>query len=374
MIERKKLYIFFSISFILLGLLCLYIFHSLINTILLGAVLGYVMYPLYNWMASKTKKPRISSFLVCLLFILIISLPMLTAINLFAVEIFGISKSLSEKNILKNVGDCDSNSTLCNAMKSIAGSSMMETTLNDVLSEITDFMRKYIGEMLLKLPYFILHTFIIIFMMYFILLDGKTALRRMYSIIPISECHKKIIATKIRTTLAGVVFGNIIVGLIQGLLGGIGFWIFGLKAPILWGIIMFLFSFVPVVGTGIVWGPATIYMIINGLVSNNNVTLWLGIGLLAYSSIFVALCDNFLRPKIVAEKAKIHPLLVLFAVIGGITAFNIAGIIIGPLIVGIFIAVFELFEEEKNFLFNNSNKSNICPAEKSSGRSGKIRK
>jgi len=332
-----------------------YIFLPLLNTILLGFVFTYLVFPVYRVINNRIKKPRISSFIVCLLFILVITFPMLFAVNSLASEVFTISNTLQDQDVLSNLKEfkCAEDTAACQIINKALAMDIIETTLEDLMLEITTKVKVYLGEILLQIPAFTLNVFIILFMMYYLLIDGKSFLRKFYGLIPINICHKQIIVQKTRSVLGGILFGNILVGVVQGLLGGIGFFIFGMKAPILWGIMMFLFSFLPFVGTAIVWFPASLYIIIASLLSSDPTGIWRGIGLMIYGFLIVGTVDNVIRPRLVSERTNIHPVLVLFSVIGGIVVFKAAGIIIGPLIFGMFITILEMFEHEKDYLFNS---------------------
>ena len=353
MIERKKLLVFFAISFLLLGVLLFYIFRPLINTILSGFVFSYLVYPIYLFIYRKTKKPRLSSFLVCLLFIVVITLPILMSLNSLTQEVISIGKKFSDTDIIDDVLEfrCDSDTRICNTMNRMLDTSVIETTFADLISEFTTGMRKYVGEILLSIPSVIINIFIILFMMYYLLIDGKLFLARLYKSVPVGDKHKVNIFRKTKKVLGGILYGNIFVGAIQGFLGGVGFYMFGIKAPIVWGIIMFLFSFLPFIGTAVIWFPAAAYLIITSFLNSDPTGLWMGIGLLVYCALFVSTIDNFIRPKLVSNYTNIHPVLILFGVLGGIVVFKAAGIIIGPLIVGLFITLLDMFEQEKDFIF-----------------------
>jgi len=337
-----------------------YIFKPLLNTLLLGFVFSYLVHPIYKAINKRLKKPRISSFIVCVLFIVVITMPVLFAVNSLASEVFGISQMLTDTSLSETISSikCSSDTTTCRVINKALGIDIIDTALDDLAFESTTKIKGYIGDLLLQIPTFILHVFIILFMMYYLQIDGKKFLRKIYNIVPINICHKQIIVQKTKSVMGGILYGNILVGVVQGVLGGLGFFIFGIKAPILWGIVMFLLSFLPFMGTGIVWFPASLYLIIGSLMSADTFGLWRGIGLLIYGTLIIGTVDNLIRPKLVSTRANIHPVLVLFAVFGGIVVFNAAGIIIGPLVFGMFITILEMFEHEKDYLFTSEEELN----------------
>jgi predicted PurR-regulated permease PerM len=147
---------------------------------------------------------------------------------------------------------------------------------------------------------------------------------------------------------SATIYGQIMLSLVQGALGGLGFLIFGVSSPILWGLVMAIFAFLPVIGTAFIWVPAGLILLVNGLLSHSNSLLWRGIGLLLYGALIVSTVDNLLRPRIVGRKAHMHPVLVLLGVLGGLQAFGFLGFVIGPLILALLMTFVRIYEREKH--------------------------
>src|SRR4030067_1668199 len=134
------------------------------------------------------------------------------------------------------------------------------------------------------------------------------------------------------------IYGGIVVAIVQGLLGGLIFWILGLSSPILWGTAMAFLSFIPVGGTALIWAPTSLVFIIQG-------NFLKGIILLLFGALVISMVDNFLRPKLISSKTKIHPLLLFFSVLGGIQAFGMIGLVAGPLIATLCITLIEIYTQ-----------------------------
>jgi predicted PurR-regulated permease PerM len=128
--------------------------------------------------------------------------------------------------------------------------------------------------------------------------------------------------------------------MIQGFLGGLAFYFIGFTSPVLWGIVMSIVSFIPLLGTLGVWGPAAIYLLMRG-------EYLTAIGLILYGTFVIGLVDNFLRPILIGSRTKMPTIIIFFSVLGGIEAFGIIGLILGPLIMAVFISVFEIFRNVK---------------------------
>jgi predicted PurR-regulated permease PerM len=134
------------------------------------------------------------------------------------------------------------------------------------------------------------------------------------------------------------VYGGIAVGLAQGSLAGLAFWVLGLSSPVLWGLVAALTSLIPIFGTGIVWAPAAIILLLGGH--------WIkALILFGWGAAVVAQVDAVLRPYVVSGRAKMHNLLIFFALLGGVKAFGIMGLFIGPVVVSVTLAVLDMLRE-----------------------------
>jgi predicted PurR-regulated permease PerM len=133
--------------------------------------------------------------------------------------------------------------------------------------------------------------------------------------------------------------GTLVVGVVQGTLGGLFFWILGLNAAVFWGVIMTLLSLLPAVGSALIWGPAAIILLATGQIVK-------GIILLAAGSLIIGLVDNLLRPMLVGRDTQIPDYLILLATLGGLTVFGLSGFVIGPIIAALFLAVWDMFAQE----------------------------
>ncbi|HUR24482.1 MAG TPA: AI-2E family transporter [Candidatus Thermoplasmatota archaeon] len=205
-----------------------------------------------------------------------------------------------------------------------------------VQRELTDF-----GTHLIEAaPTFFIGIAIILFVVYYALTDGDTFVAYLRRAVPIPGRQVDFLLSEARVGLRAVFFGQILMSVLQGIVCGIGWWIAGLPSPILWGAVMAIFALLPVVGTFMVWVPGSLYLLVQGHLVG-------GVFLLLWGTIVVLIIlDTFLRPKIIGYGADIHPMLVLVGVLGGAAAFGFIGLFLGPLIVGILIAVLKVYEAD----------------------------
>ncbi len=180
---------------------------------------------------------------------------------------------------------------------------------------------------------------VILFVLYYVLTDGAKLANYLRRAAPLPATQVDYLMEEGHNGLKAVFYGQILTSLIQGGLGGIGFLIAGVPGAIIWAAVMAILSLLPVIGPPVVWIPAAVYLLISG-------DIWQGIFLIAWGAIVVAQVDNFVRPKLIGDRADIHPLFVLIGVLGGVAAFGFIGLFLGPLLVGITVSVLKVWESD----------------------------
>jgi predicted PurR-regulated permease PerM len=129
-----------------------------------------------------------------------------------------------------------------------------------------------------------------------------------------------------------------LVAIAQGIVGGIAFSLLGIPSPVLWGFAVSIASFIPLVGSLAVWGPAVVYLFVHGAVANAFALIVVGI-------FGISMIDYLLRPIIIGSRTKMHVLVILFSVLGGIQLFGIIGLVMGPLVLAVFVSVVKIFRK-----------------------------
>jgi predicted PurR-regulated permease PerM len=169
---------------------------------------------------------------------------------------------------------------------------------------------------------------LIVFTMFFLFKDARLVRTSYYHLLPIENQRLESMLVRIRDVINASVYGTLLLAIIQGALGGAAFFVLGLPSPFLWGTVMTLASIIPMLGAFVVWVPAAIFLASTG-------HLWQAAGLTIWGSVVIGLADNVLRPMLVGSRTRMHELLVLFGVLGGINIFGLLGIVMGPVIFAI---------------------------------------
>ena len=184
------------------------------------------------------------------------------------------------------------------------------------------------------------------FSLFYFLKEGKQLLNKVEQYLNMKKRRYTRALKRLKEITHGITYGYLVIAIVQGTLGGIGFYIFGVSSPIFWGILMAFISLVPYLGAGLVWGPASLILFVDGLLQDSNSLMVKGVLLFAYSAFFVSTLDNFIRPKFMGDKAKIHPMVVMLGIFGGLFFFGALGVIIGPLLLSFTIELIEMYLEK----------------------------
>ena len=181
---------------------------------------------------------------------------------------------------------------------------------------------------------------IAMYLLFFLLRDGAAVAQRIREAIPLAPQVKATLLERFTTTIRATVKGNVLMAAAQGTLGGIAFWVLGVRAPLLWAVVMAFLSLLPAVGAALIWGPVALYLLAVGQV-------WQGFSLIAFGVFVIGLVDNVLRPILVGKDTQLPDYVVLVSTIGGLAVAGINGFVIGPVIAAMFMAIWEIFASER---------------------------
>ncbi len=207
---------------------------------------------------------------------------------------------------------------------------------------------------------------VMLYLLFFLLRDGRTLSQRIRQAIPLDERHKQRLAQKFITVIRATVKGNIVVALVQGSLGALAFWALGIQGAVLWGVLMAFLSLLPAVGASLIWGPVALYFVATG-------ALWQGLALTAFGVLVIGLVDNVLRPILVGKDTKMPDYVVLISTLGGMSLFGLNGFVIGPLIAALFMSTWDLFTRRDDTDDDNADggdKPHADAAAEAAGRAG----
>lgn len=203
-----------------------------------------------------------------------------------------------------------------------------EDVVKQVSKGVKDYFVNEAPNILGSMADILLGLFIMFFVMFFAYIDGEKWFISLKNFFPMKNSYKEQFFNKIKNVTQGVIYGQALTAIIQGSLGGLMLWIFGVQNAIFWGFIMIILSFFPIIGTPIVWLPIALIK----LFQHNYVS---GVGILIVGFSLIINIDSFLKPILIADKTKIHKALILIGVLGGLKLFGFIGLILGPLILAL---------------------------------------
>ena len=175
-----------------------------------------------------------------------------------------------------------------------------------------------------------------LYLLYFFLIDGSGMVRQFKAVIPLSAPTKRHLGERIAMLVRSTVKGTALVALLQGTIGGIVFAVLGLPSPLIWGTVMAFATLLPVIGTGLVWVPTALFLLATG-------QTWQGVALIFCGLFIISGSDNIARPIIVGRDTGLSDWLVLVSTLGGVGLFGFHGVILGPLVAGVTVALLELY-------------------------------
>ncbi len=215
------------------------------------------------------------------------------------------------------------------------------------LQQLSAFLLSHLAGVAGGLTSLVVAAVTIFFTLFYLFRDGRALRRRLAVLIPLSPAQLEKLTNGMSRTIKASMYGVLAVAFTQGLLLGLAFWVLGLPSPVLWGLTAAIFSFIPFVGTGVVWVPAAIILTLNG-------HLLKGLILLGWGAGIVGTADNVIRPLVISDQIRLHPLYVFFALLGGVQAFGISGLFIGPVAFALAQALFRLIREETRAQTDNA--------------------
>ncbi len=343
-------------------LLAFYITKPFLPALFTAAIIAYLSHPLYRKSLKFIRKKNAAALLVSIFVVLIITVPFILVVGVISKEASETYALIQEDSKLNqhslgtnflNVVCGDESASLCKATRFFIGFLPQEDLdyyMKASIQGITTFIIDNIFIFLKSIPSFLLSFFVMMFVVYYLLKDGEIIAKRIKNILPLEESHKQNVFNKFHDITYAVFYGNISVAIIQGIVGSIGFFALGLSSPILWGFVMMFFALLPYFGTALIWGPAALNLIFIGYLQSDNSTIVRGVILIGYGLFVISSVDNILKPKIIGQKADIHPILVLLGILGGLNLFGLIGIILGPVMLALLMTFVQIYEEEKTQL------------------------
>ncbi len=340
MTEHRFRRVFLLVLVVGISIAFLWILRSFLMTILLAATFSGFVYPLYARLVTRFRGRRYAaSGATLLIVVLLVILPLIGIFSVVinqAMRVTGsiapvVERFLSEPTYLDQLLD------------HVPGREYIEPYRNDIVTRAGDIVNA-VGTFLIAslsnttrgTVTFIFHFFILLYTMFFLLVDGPAMLRRMLSYLPLTQDDGQQMKDRFVSVTRATIKGTVVIGIIQGTMSGLAFWVVGIPDVVFWTVVMIVLSILPLIGAALVWVPAAVILAATGNVLQ-------AVMLVLFCALIVGSIDNVLRPRLVGRDTKMHDLMILFSTLGGLIVFGPVGFILGPVLAGLFITSWEIF-------------------------------
>jgi predicted PurR-regulated permease PerM len=309
-----------------------------VNVLAWASVLVILFYPIHQRIVALTRRPGWSALLSTVIVIAVIVLPLTLLTLVVAKEIGEVAKDAQEffRSLL------DPSSPVAGRVMRWLGRYVDASHLNlqeyllERLENISGAIAGRTLGLLGGVVGVIFQVFFTVFTMYYLFRDGDRIYDAMLDAIPLNVAETRRIFDRTHEVIHASVYGVIVIAMVQGTLGGLAFAALGLPSAVVWGVVMFFLSMIPLVGSSVIWGPTAIYLAISGHWGK-------ALALALWGALVIGTVDNFLRPKLVGERARLHELLIFFSVLGGLQIWGPLGLVLGPVMIAITLALFDIF-------------------------------
>jgi len=331
---------FFFVVLIGITFLAYFILKPFLVPFLIAAILAHLFGFIYRAFIKITGKRKvISSILTCLIIALIILIPVIFISTLVVQEVQSMIVYFSDNSnpIMDIISKTKSNlaalplARFINAEKLINEDAIINAVKNISQNALFILQSTYQG-----VAHIMFVTFATFFSLFYLFMDGEKLIKRIMKLSPLKDSYENILIERFNSIVRATIKGSSLLAIIQGFLGGAVFLVTGVASPILLGILMTITSVIPPIGSALVWLPVGIVMILLGHTMQ-------GIIILIFGGLVISSLDNILRPKLVGKDTEMHPLMIIFSTLGGLALFGISGFIVGPVVMSLFVALWDIY-------------------------------
>jgi len=320
------------------------IFAPFLVVLLMAFIFWQIFRKPFDFLSKKIGNPPLASFLTCALATLLFILPLLIFSGIAAKEAIDLYQRTSESpnSLLLTEKKIESwltkNAKFIGISEEEVQNRFSNIDVGEVTKKVAGVSAQILGKVYEEVSWFIFLVFVLLFVLYYLFLEGDKFLKYLFRLSPLSQEDEDVIYENFLSMSRATLKGNLAIGIVQGFLGGVTLWLIGVGSPVFWGFVMAVFSVLPLVGPVTVWLPMAIFLIVTGDVLQALVLIFVG-------AFVIGSVDNLLRPKLLEKETSLHPVLVLIGTFGGIMEFGALGFVVGPILVTVFVTLLNIFEK-----------------------------
>jgi predicted PurR-regulated permease PerM len=326
-----------------ISVLFLLVIRRFLLAVLLAAIFAGMAYPLYGWLLARFGGRRTPAALMTLLVLVVgVGLPLAGFLALVAAEAVQVTQGArgwfeaQEDRLEQMRAFIETRIPLADRLipdgEQLIDQAQRvgELTGAALMGGLAAATRGFLT--------FLIQLFILLYAIYFFLLEGPAVLKKIVYYMPLSSGEEEQLLERFVSVTRATLKGSLLIGVIQGGVAGLAFWVAGVPGPAFWGTVMVVLSIIPAVGAALVWIPAVIYLFTVG-------QTFAAVGLLIWCAVVVSTIDNLLRPRLIGRDARMSDLLILVRTLGGIVLFGAVGFIVGPVVAALFVTVWHIYGE-----------------------------
>ena len=333
---------YFLLLMLLATILMGWLLWPFVSIIILSYLLATLFEPIYFFLCKKLSH-NFSSLITCMLVALLIFVPLVFFVGSLSTEAYALFQLTKGTNLAVKFTEFVEGNVLLARLKHLLegyGFTVEIEEFGDELSRfggtIALFVYNQASSWAANILHFLFNFVMMMLIIFFLLIDRKDLLNYLMRLSPLPDDHERKLIAKFEEISMAILVGNGVCGLIQGILGGVVFAFMDFSSPVIWGVVMAILAFLPIVGIGLVLGPSALVLLLQGNVGQ-------GVGMLVFYLFLSFSVEYLLKPKMVGEQVKMHTLLVFLSILGGLQVFGFLGIIYGPLIVTGFLTLAEIY-------------------------------
>jgi len=325
-----------------ISILFLIMVRQFVMAVLLAAIFSGLSYPLYGWLSERFGGRTNTASLVTILILLVgVGIPLAGFLTVVATQAVQVSQSAgawfeSQGPLLQQARGLIQR--LPFAERLLPETEALLAQARGALGSTGPLLMGVVSAATRGALNFFLQLFVFLYALFFFLVDGRSILRKILYYMPLSPGEEGQLLERFVSVTRATLKGSLLIGVIQGGLAGVAFWVAGVPGSAFWGTVMIVLSIIPAIGSALVWIPAVIFLFAGGQVVA-------AVGLLAWCAVVVGSVDNFLRPRLIGRDARMSDLLILISTLGGIAFFGALGFIVGPVVAALFVTIWHIYGE-----------------------------
>jgi len=346
-IGRRVVLGFLALAISLILYLSYQIFRPFLQVFILAGATAILTYPAHERITRRLGgRPTLGAAVTLILLVLLVVVPVTFYSSLLSLEAANLTRGLNAATIQEYAHQAaerflPERFDVVHFLKERLGpggifeSDYFKGAVNEIASAANKLVQSFIAgtaSALISLVFFFLFLF-------FLLRDGRALGKELMQLSPLEDRDEREIFTHLTKTIRAILLGGVFVPIAQGVLSMIGFAVFGLPSPVLWGSLLIVAAVIPIVGGTVVWIPAVVYLALAG-------STWQWVGLLIYCVLVVSTVDNILKPVILRAAANFHPMIAFVSVLGGMIAFGVFGFVLGPVIASLLLSLLRIYKYE----------------------------